>query len=96
MHCGSCHLPTGLGDDILGVSLAGSAIVQAENPASLLNVILYGPHLPAPPFVVDRTQMKMFGKKLSDQDIASIASYVRSSFGNRGGAVSPEQVGRQR
>ncbi|MDH4040344.1 MAG: cytochrome c [Gammaproteobacteria bacterium] len=96
VHCGSCHLPTGLGDDILGVSLAGSAIVQAENPASLLNVILYGPHLPAPPFVVDRTQMKMFGKKLSDQDIASIASYVRSSFGNRGGAVSPEQVGRQR
>ena len=96
VHCGSCHLPTGLGDEILGVSLAGSAIVQAPSPASLLNVILYGPHLPPPPFVVDRTRMKMFGKKLSDQDIANIASYVRSSFGNRGSAVSPSQVSRQR
>lgn len=96
VHCGSCHLPTGLGDEILGVALAGSAIVQAPSPASLLNVILYGPHLPPPPFVVDRTRMKMFGKKLSDQDIANIASYVRASFGNRGSAVSPSQVSRQR
>ncbi len=96
VHCGSCHLPSGLGDDILGVSLSGSAIVQAPDPASLLNVILYGPHLPPPPFVVDRTRMKMFGKRLSDEDIASVATYVRASFGNTAGAVSPDQVEEQR
>lgn len=96
VHCGSCHLPTGLGDEVLGVALAGSAIVQAANPSSLLNVILYGPHLPAPPFVVNRTQMKMFGKRLSDEDIASVATYVRASFGNTAGPVTPEQVYAQR
>lgn len=96
VHCGSCHLPTGLGDEALGVPLAGSAIVQAPSPASLLNVILYGPHLPPPPFVVERTRMKTFGKRLSDEDIARIATYVRASFGNEAGAVSPEQVRRQR
>ena len=96
VHCGSCHLPTGLGDEVLGVALAGSAIVQAPNPSSLLNVILYGPHLPPPPFVVNRTKMKMFGKRLSDQDIADVATYVRSNFGNDAGAVTAEQVNAQR
>lgn len=96
VHCGSCHLPTGLGDTGLGVPLAGSAVVQAPDPSSLINVILYGPHLPPRPFKVDRSNMKVFGKRLSDKDIASVASYVRSSFGNEGGAVAPEQVKAQR
>ena len=96
VHCGTCHLPTGLGDEVLGVTLAGNAIVQAGNPASLINVILYGPHLPPPPFVADRTRMKPFGKRLSDEDIANIATYVRASFGNQAGAVSSRQVREQR
>src|SRR5262249_4856931 len=37
-HCGTCHLPTGLGDSVLGVALAGNAIVQSADPASLINV----------------------------------------------------------
>ncbi|TGD71732.1 c-type cytochrome [Mangrovimicrobium sediminis] len=96
VHCGSCHLPTGLGDAGLGVPLAGNPVVQAPDPASLINVILYGPHLPERPFAVDRSNMKMFGKRLSDTDIALVASYVRASFGNRAGAVTPEQVRQQR
>lgn len=96
VHCGSCHLPTGLGSEGLGVTLNKNPIVQAEDPASLLNVILYGPHLPGPPFSVDRSPMKMYGKRLSDVDIAAVASYLRSNFGNRAGAVSPKQVKAQR
>ncbi|GAB3102005.1 cytochrome c [Pseudomaricurvus hydrocarbonicus] len=96
VHCGACHLPTGLGDDILGISLVESAIIQAPDPSSLLNVILYGPHLPPPPFIADRTRMKMFGKRLSDQDIASIASYLRVNFGNQASAVTADQVRSQR
>ncbi len=96
VHCGSCHLPTGLGDEGLGVPLAGSAVAQVPDPSSLINVILYGPHLPPRPFKVDRSNMKMFGKRLSDEDIAHVASYVRASFGNNAGAVTPEQVKVQR
>lgn len=96
VHCGTCHLPTGVGDEVLGVSLSGNAIVQAHDPASLINVILYGPHLPPPPFVVDRTRMKDFGKRLSDQEIADLATFVRASFGNRAGAVTADQVRLQR
>ena len=96
VHCGSCHLPTGRGDSLLGVSLSGNPLVQATDPSSLINIILYGPHLPPAPFVVDRSRMKMFGKRLSDDDIARIASYVRNAFGNQGSAVTPEQVKKQR
>ena len=96
VHCGSCHLPTGAGAEGLGVPLGGNALVQAPSPASLINVILYGPHLPPRPFSVDRSNMKMFGKRLSDEDIALIASYVRASFGNQAGAVTVEQVKAQR
>jgi mono/diheme cytochrome c family protein len=96
VHCGTCHLPTGLGDATLGVTLAGNAIVQAADPASLLNVILYAPRLPPPPFVSDRTRMKPFGKRLSDEDIANLTTYVRSNFGNQAGRVTADQVKQQR
>jgi mono/diheme cytochrome c family protein len=96
VHCGTCHLPDGKGDKVLGVSLAGNALVQAKDPSSLINVILYGPDLPPPPFSTERTKMKPFGKRLSDEDIAALATYLRSSFGNNASAVSAAQVSRQR
>ena len=95
VHCGSCHLPSGTGEEGLGISLVSSPIVRAADPSSLVNVILYGPHLPAR-LVVNRSKMKMMGKRLSDVDIANIASYVRTEFGGDAGAVTPALVKRQR
>jgi mono/diheme cytochrome c family protein len=96
VHCGTCHLPSGKGDRILGVPLANNAVVEAADPSSLINVILYGPDLPAPPFTANRTKMKAFGKRLSDEDIAALATYLRSRFGNNAPQVTPEQVAAQR
>jgi len=96
VHCGSCHLPDGTGDSGLGVTLNQNPIIQADDPSSLINVILYGPHLPGPPFTVNRTTMKMFGKRLSDDEIAAVSSYLRVNFGNRADAVDAAQVKRQR
>lgn len=96
VHCGTCHLPDGKGDGGLGVPLGGNSIIQAKDPASLINVILYGPALPPPPFASKRTTMSAFGKRLSDEDIAAVATYLRSSFGNNASAVTPDQVRRQR
>jgi mono/diheme cytochrome c family protein len=95
VHCGSCHLPTGEGDEGLGVPLVDSPLVRAPGAASLINVILYGPHLPEK-LVVNRSGMKMFGKRLSDADIASVASFVRTEFGNGAGGVTKEEVHAQR
>src|SRR5690606_17603769 len=98
IHCGTCHLPTGLGDPTQAPRLAGaSPIVQAADPASLINVILYGPQLPNPPLTQHSWQaMDPFGDLLSDDEVAALASYLRNAWGNKGGAVTAKQVAAQR
>lgn len=104
--CGDCHLPTGLGVPRVEANdaskaappLAGNAVVQAPNPATLINIILYGAHggdladgsWPWP---------KMNGFELAvgldDEQIAALATYVRSSWGNNASAVDAAAVNRQ-
>jgi len=96
VHCGTCHLPTGLGDPSLGSPLAGSSIVQAGDPSSLINVIIYGATVftPTPPGAWK--SMEAFGNKLDDNEIALISTYLRSSWGNLGSSVSEVEVKKQR
>ncbi len=98
VNCGTCHLPTGLGstDESSGARLAGSPVVQASNPASLINVILYGPQLAEPPLAKGWKPMEGFGDKLEDSELAALATYLRNSWGNKGAAVTAEQVAKQR
>lgn len=102
LHCGTCHLPTGLGDPEMGPRLAaGSLVVQDANPASMLNAILYAPEGPhsrwpdagLPPW---RNPMDAFQYLLDDDEVAAVATFIRTSWGNRAGAVSEAQVRRQR
>ena len=99
IHCGTCHLPTGLGStpgSELGPPLAGSAVVQAPDPASLINVILYGAEIPTPPPPKAWKSMKAFGVELDDDQVAMLANYLRASWGNLGGPVTAAQVTKQR
>jgi mono/diheme cytochrome c family protein len=98
VHCGTCHLPTGLGaqSEDSGARLAGSPVVQASNPAALINVILYAPQLPDPPLPKRWNRMEGFGEKLTDEEVAALASYLRSAWGNTGGEVTADQVAKQR
>ncbi len=97
LHCGTCHQPTGLGSGSqdAGARLVHSPVVQASNPASLINVILFGPPLAKLP-TKRWKEMPAFEEKLADDEIAAIASYLRSAWGNVGGAVTEEQVHEQR
>lgn len=96
VHCGTCHLPSGLGDiaEDAGPRLAGSSVVQASNPASLINVILYGAETALEP--KRWKEMGAFEDKLSDEEVAALASFLRNAWGNKGGAVTSEQVAKQR
>jgi mono/diheme cytochrome c family protein len=98
LHCGTCHQPTGLGglSEDAGARLAGSPIVQASNPASLINVILYGPHLAKLQGAKRWKDMPAFDQKLADDEVAAIASYIRNAWGNAGGVVTEAQVAKQR
>jgi mono/diheme cytochrome c family protein len=95
-YCGSCHLPTGAGGENNGPPLAGSAIVNARSPASLLNTLMYGPQLPEPAYDTAWMAMSGHGEKMTDEEIAALASYIRSSWGNKAGAVSASEVAKHR
>ena len=98
LHCGTCHLPTGEGDPEMAPRLnAGSLVVQAENPASMINAILYSPETPGHPLTPRwREAMEEFQYLLDDEEVAAVTSYIRNSWSNRAGLVSSEQVALQR
>jgi mono/diheme cytochrome c family protein len=97
-HCEECHLSTGRGGFRKAPPVAGSPIVQAEDPASLINVILYGA-APAPTVSAGFDaweDMASFRQKLTDAEVAQLANYLRASWGNSGGRVTPGLVAAQR
>ena len=101
IHCGTCHLPTGLGSDSTAPPLAGSSVVLTPNPASMINIVLRGPVLPDQPPSAEWQNRKWqsmpaFGEKLSDEEAAALLSYVRSAWNNKEGTVTVEQVAKQR
>ncbi len=98
IHCGICHLPTGLSteDEEGGATLAGNPVVQAEGPSSLINVILYGPERPNPPLPMRWREMPGFDDKLTDDEVAALATFLRTAWGNKAGPVSAADVAAQR
>ncbi len=98
LHCGTCHLPTGEGDPEMAPRLnGGSLVVQAANPASMINAILYSPEAPHPSLAPKwREPMEEFQYILDDSEVAAVASFIRHSWDNAAGAVTPEQIARQR
>lgn len=98
LHCGTCHLPTGEGDPEMAPRIGGgSLVVRADDPAALINVILYGPELAElhPPSTW-RSPMEEFQYLLTDDEVAAVASFVRYSWSNGASRVSVDQVARQR
>jgi len=99
IHCGTCHLPTGRGakpGEELGPPLAGSAVVQAPDPYSLINIILYGTQVVTPTPPKAWKNMKPLYDALDDDEVAQLANYSRTSWGNRGGAGTEKQGAAQR
>lgn len=101
IHCGSCHLPTGLGSDDTGPPLAGSTLAQAPDPSSLIDLVLRGARVPVEaPSAEWRARpwqsMTPFAQKLSDEQAAALLTYVRNAWGNSAPAVRPADIDRLR
>ena len=93
--CATCHMPDGSGVPGLQPALMGSKVV-AGPPATVIKVLLLGPEKALPAHkAVSGNQMPQFDS-LSDEEIASILTYVRKTFGKGASAVTPAQVKAQR
>lgn len=94
--CAKCHGDSGRGGFFSGPPLAGSAVVQAEGPASLINIIIYGPMVPKGTSFGAWETMPSYGDILDDSQVAAVSNFVRGSWGNRAGPVNAEDVKGQR
>ena len=91
-------MASGRGNFFKAPPLAGSAVVQAPAPFSLINIVLYGATVPGdvpPPYRL-WDDMASYRDKLSDAEIAALGNYLRSAWGNRGSPVTADDVARQR
>lgn len=87
-NCAGCHHPLGIGRENVSVALANNSVVKSHNPNNLINAILLGV-----PATAGLPPMPAFEKKLSDDEIAHIANYVRRAWGNGASpAVSARDV----
>jgi mono/diheme cytochrome c family protein len=94
--CTACHRLQGQGSPHLFPPLAGSAITQQADPTSLLHLILAGGRAAPTPTRPSTTSMPSFAWKLTDQQIADVATYVRNSLGNHASPVESRAVAKLR
>ena len=83
-NCSACHQVTGKGIPGAFPALAGDAFVVGP-PEAVEKTVLNG-----------RGGMPTFSKELSNEQIATILTYVRSAWGNHAKAITPAMVAKAR
>ncbi|WP_285428931.1 cytochrome c [Pseudomonas sp. lyk4-R2A-8] len=94
--CASCHGADGKGQPDWMPPLAGATSALATETASAINITLNGAQRVVAAGVPDAYRMPALREQLSDQDIAEVLTYVRSTWGNHGSAVEAKDVGKLR
>lgn len=87
--CSNCHQPGGKGLPGVYPPLAAAESIGGD-PVRLIKVLLHG--LAGSATGTAQTPLPMPPMGLDDQQTADILSYIRSHFGNRHSAVTPDQV----
>jgi nitrite reductase (NO-forming) len=89
--CLSCHLEQGEGIENVYPPLAKSDYMMADKKRSI-DQVLHGLNGPIKVKGVSYDGVMTGFEMLSDEEISDVLNYVRNSFGNKGGAVTPEEV----
>ncbi|WP_427003827.1 c-type cytochrome [Pantoea eucrina] len=91
-NCGACHFVTGKGAPGIFPELDQATIVNAGDPTGLIHTILVGAQQPSTAKAPSTLAMPGFGQRLSDEEVAQLATFVRQGWSNRATAVTKEQV----
>jgi mono/diheme cytochrome c family protein len=89
--CSACHTQEGTGAPNLFPSLKASPVVEADNPVTLMQVVLHGAQSVGTASAA-AVAMPAFGGQLSDEQIADVLTYIRNSWGNAAPAVTAETI----
>jgi mono/diheme cytochrome c family protein len=90
--CASCHLEDGIGQPTLFPPLGRNAMLQQPDATGLEHLILAGGRIGISASRPSPLAMPSFAWKLTDRQIADVATYIRSSWGNMAAAVTVTDV----
>ena len=90
--CTGCHLEGGVGQTRVFPPLAHNAMAQQTDPLGVEHIILGGTRIGTSATTPSPLSMPSFAWKLTDSEVADVATYVRNSWGNSAPAVSAGQV----
>jgi mono/diheme cytochrome c family protein len=86
--CAICHGAKGQGAIPNYPPLAGNPSIQMQSAVNPIRMVLNGGYPPGTPRNPMPYGMPPFAQNLSDDEIAAVVTYIRSSWGNRGAAIS--------
>lgn len=94
--CAPCHQDNGRGSAELFPRLAGSAIVQSDDPTTLGRIVLEGSRAVATSSAPTAPAMPAFDWRLDSDQVAAVLTYIRNSWGNAAPAVTGAAIAKQR
>ena len=86
--CAACHMENGVGQPGYIPPLGHNAVAQQGDPTGVLHLIVAGSRTASTPTHPSPLTMPAFAWKLSDGEMADVATYVRQSWGNAAAPVS--------
>ena len=95
-YCVACHQANGKGIPPSYPPLDGNRSITMHVPNNPIRTVLHGGFPPATEGNPRPYGMPPFGQLLSDQEVASVVSYIRNSWGNEAGYVTTVDVNRHR
>jgi mono/diheme cytochrome c family protein len=95
-NCSACHHTDGAGSPQALPKIAGNSSVLAQDPNSLIRLVLAGSALPGTTAAPSPLGMPGFGWRLSNEEVAQLLTFIRSSWGNRASSVTAGEVARVR
>lgn len=90
--CAACHTTTGSGIENIFPKLAGNPIVVQDDPSTLIRVIITGVRGVATDARPTAPAMPSLGYRLSDEQLASVVTYIRNAWGNAAAPVAADDV----
>lgn len=91
-NCAACHMVSGKGAGETFPELDGNSLVTAKSPKGLISVILHGAELPSTPDRPMKLRMQGYDDRLSDEETAALASFLRNGWDNKAAAVTAADV----
>ncbi|KJV48692.1 alcohol dehydrogenase [Pantoea sp. BL1] len=95
-NCTACHNSDGKGIPNLAASLANNPGLLADDASSIITTVLQGGRGAVTTGNPTSGAMPSFAWKLSDEQVAAVATYLRNSWGNAAKPVTTDEVAKAR